>query len=85
MKEPPKWAVVMLNDDYTPMEFVVQLLVNLFRKSTDEAEAIMWDIHKKGKGIAGVYTRDIAETKMLQANATAQKHKHPFKCVTEQA
>jgi len=85
LKEPPKWAVVMLNDDYTPMEFVVELLVRIFRKSADEAEAIMWDVHKKGKGIAGVYTKDIAETKVVQANTIAQQAKHPFRCELEQA
>ena len=85
LREPPKWAVIMLNDDYTPMEFVVGLLINVFKKTADEAEAIMWDVHKKGKGVAGVYIKDIAETKMVQANTIAQRSKHPFKCTVEQA
>lgn len=85
LKEPPKFAVVMLNDDFTPMDFVVLLLVNLFRKSQDEAEAIMLEVHKKGKGVAGVYTKDIAETKVMQANSIAQQHEHPFRCDLEQA
>ena len=81
--EPPKFAVVMLNDDFTPMDFVVMLLTNLFRKSQDEAEAIMMDVHNKGKGIAGVYTKDIAETRVYQANGIAQENEHPFRCQME--
>ena len=84
-KEPPKWAVVMLNDDFTPMHFVVELLVRVFQKSADEAENITWEIHNKGKGSAGVYTRDVAETKVSLANSIAQQAKHPFKCQLEQA
>ena len=82
-KEPPKFAVVLLNDDFTPMDFVVLLLTNLFRKSPDEAEAIMLDVHNKGKGIAGVYTKDIAETRVHQANSIAQENGHPFLCSVE--
>jgi ATP-dependent Clp protease adaptor protein ClpS len=82
-KEPPKFAVVLLNDDFTPMDFVVLLLINLFRKSQDEAEAIMLDVHNKGKGIAGVYTKDIAETRVHQANSIAQENEHPFRCQME--
>lgn len=83
LKPPPMYAVVMLNDDFTPMDFVVAVLVNMFRKSSDEAEAIMMDIHKKGKGIAGIFTKDIAETKVRQVNSVAQQQKHPFLCQVE--
>src|SRR5210317_28304 len=76
LEPPPMYAVVLLNDDFTPMEFVVQVLIHLFRKSEDEAEAIMMDVHKKGKGIAGVFTKDIAETKVRQVNDVARANKH---------
>ncbi len=80
---PPKYAVVMLNDDFTPMDFVVMLLIKLFQKSQDEAEAIMTEVHKNGKGVAGLYTRDIAEARVHQANTIAQANEHPFKCEME--
>jgi ATP-dependent Clp protease adaptor protein ClpS len=80
---PPRYAVIMLNDDFTPMDFVVMLLTKLFKKSQDEAEAIMIEVHKKGKGVAGLYTRDIAEARVHQANAIAQANEHPFKCEME--
>jgi len=85
LQEPPKYKVVMLNDDFTPMDFVVLLLVNLFRKTSDEAEAIMTEVHEKGKGVAGIYTKDIAETRVHQANSIAQKHEHLFRCQIEPA
>lgn len=82
---PPKYAVVILNDDFTPMDFVVELLTKLFKKSQDEAENIMIEVHEKGKGIAGLYTRDIAESRVLQANTISQQNKHPLKCEMESA
>jgi len=85
LQEPPKFAVVMLNDDFTPMDFVVLLLTKLFRKSQDEAEVIMTEVHEKGKGVAGIYTKDIAETRVHQANSIAQKNEHPFRCQVEPA
>lgn len=80
---PPKYAVVLLNDDFTPIDFVIAILMRMFNKSADEAEAITMDVHKKGKGIAGVYTKDIAETKVRQVNTIAQQNQHPFLCQVE--
>jgi ATP-dependent Clp protease adaptor protein ClpS len=82
---PPKFAVVMLNDDFTPIDFVIEILMNLFDKSFDEAEAVTMDVHKKGKGVAGVFTKDIAETKVILVNRIAQTNEHPFMCQVEPA
>lgn len=73
----------MLNDDFTPMDFVVLVLNRLFDKTQDEAEAIMLDVHEKGKGWAGCYTREIAETRVAQVNSMAQANEHPFTCELE--
>ena len=83
MKEPSKYKVVMLNDDFTPMEWVVKLLVEYFGKSTEQANSIMMQVHKGGKGIAGVYTKDIAETKMTIANQASQANEFPFRMEIE--
>ena len=85
VKPPRKYHVVMLNDDFTPMDFVVAVLVKFFSKSMDEAVAIMFDVHKKGKGIAGTYSRDIAETKATTVSQFAQENEHPFKLTVEPA
>ncbi len=79
MKEPPKYRVILLNDDFTPMDWVVHLLVQFFGKSQDQAGAIMMEVHKKGKGIAGVYTKDTAETKAAIANRASQENEFPFR------
>ena len=84
MKEPSKYKVVLLNDDFTPMDWVVQLLVEYFAKTTDQAGAIMMSVHKTGKGIAGVYTKDIAETKASIANQLAQQDEYPFHAEVEE-
>jgi ATP-dependent Clp protease adaptor protein ClpS len=80
---PPRYAVILLNDDYTPMDFVVLVLTRLFNKTQDEAEAIMTEVHEKGKGLAGCYSHDVAETKVSQVNHISQVNKHPFKCALE--
>lgn len=84
MKEPSKYKVVLLNDDFTPMDWVVQLLVQCFSKSEDQAGAIMMEVHKSGKGIAGLYTKDIAETKAAIANQAAQQDEYPFRAEIEE-
>lgn len=77
--EPPKWKVVMHNDDFTPMDFVVDMLKQYFGHTMESATLIMLDVHEKGKGIAGVFgSRDIAETKVAQALYIAKKNDHPF-------
>jgi ATP-dependent Clp protease adaptor protein ClpS len=80
--EPPR-RVLLLNDDYTPAEFVVQLLTNLFHKSQEEAIRVMLQIHQDGKGVAGEYTAEIAETKVAQVHALAQQNEFPLQAVME--
>jgi len=82
-KEPEEFKVILLNDDYTTMEFVVEILVDIFRKSTDDAFRIMLDVHHKGKGIVGVYTWDIAVTKVEQVHAQARANEFPLLCAIE--
>lgn len=77
------YRVLLHNDDYSTMEFVVWLLEQVFRKSATEARQLMLMIHHKGKGIAGVYTRDIAETKVSQVGAIADEHGMPLLCTME--
>jgi ATP-dependent Clp protease adaptor protein ClpS len=83
VKRPPMYAVVLLNDDYTPMEFVVWILQSLFFKPRDEATRVMLKVHQEGKGIAGVYTHDVARTKAVQVEQLARKHEHPLACLIE--
>lgn len=82
---PCPYQVVMLNDDFTPMEFVVQLLQTLFGKDLDTATRIMLQIHLKGRGVCGLYPHDIAQTKVAQVLQTAQVAGHPLQCVAEPA
>ena len=84
-KEPEEFKVILLNDDYTTMEFVVEILMNIFHKGVDDAFKIMLDVHKKGKGIVGVYTWDIAVTKTEQVHDQASANQFPLKCVIEPA
>ncbi len=84
-KRPSFFKVVLLNDDYTPMEFVVQVLKEIFRKTQEEAFSIMLEVHQKGSGICGVYTRDVAETKAETVVATARRHEYPLQCRVELA
>ena len=85
VKKPKPYHVVLYNDDYTTMEFVVYVLETVFHHLRPIAEKIMLDVHHRGKGIAGTYTRDIAETKALQTRNLAQEHHFPLKCVAEPA
>lgn len=82
-KKPRLWRVLLLNDDYTPMDFVVMVLERYFRKTEQEAELIMLAVHHKGQGVAGVYTRDIAETKVAQVTAHARQEGHPLRVIAE--
>ncbi len=84
--QPPKmYQVVMLNDDYTPMEFVVVVLQEFFGKDLETATQIMLKIHLEGKGVCGVYSRDVASTKVEQVLDAANKAGHPLQCVSEPA
>ena len=84
-ERPKMYSVVILNDDYTPMEFVVYILENIFNKSYEEAKQIMLHIHRKGSGICGVYTFDVAETKAKQVIDFAKKNEHPLECKIKKA
>jgi ATP-dependent Clp protease adaptor protein ClpS len=85
LKRPPMFKVVLLNDDYTPMEFVVQVLEIFFQMGREKATQIMLHVHTRGKGVCGVFTRDIAETKVAQVNDFARSHQHPLLCAMEEA
>ena len=82
-KVPPLYKVLLLNDDYTPMDFVVYILKRYFRKTAEEAEVIMFEGHSKGAAIAGIYSLEIAETKVSQAHRAARQEGHPLRCVIE--
>jgi ATP-dependent Clp protease adaptor protein ClpS len=85
LRRPSMYQVVMLNDDYTPMDFVVQILQVYFGKTLEEATKIMLDIHTKGSGVCGIYTLEVAETKVAQVRRAVQKHQHPLQCMIERA
>src|SRR5215203_6737718 len=82
-KKPSMYKVLMLNDDYTPMEFVVDVLQHIFQKNREEATQIMLHVHQKGVGVCGVYTYEIAETKVTQTVDYARKNQHPLQCTLE--
>ncbi|HUK10838.1 MAG TPA: ATP-dependent Clp protease adapter ClpS [Stellaceae bacterium] len=82
-KKPSMYKVLMLNDDYTPMEFVVHILERFFAKSREEATRIMWHVHRRGVGVCGVYTYEVAETKVTQVMDFARQHQHPLQCTLE--
>lgn len=82
-KKPSMYKVLMLNDDYTPMEFVVLVLEQFFNKSREEATQIMLHVHKRGVGVCGVFTYEIAETKVTQVMDFARRHQHPLQCIME--
>lgn len=85
VKKPPLYKVVLLNDDYTPMDFVVEVLETIFRLDRTRATQVMLHVHTRGKGICGVFTHEIAETKTAQVNDYARKHQHPLLCTLEEA
>ena len=78
LEEPPMYRVILHNDDYTTMEFVVHVLMSVFHKSEAESERIMLDVHKKGRGVCGVYTREIAQTKVEQVRTLAKQNQFPL-------
>jgi ATP-dependent Clp protease adaptor protein ClpS len=82
-KRPNLYRVLLLNDDYTPMEFVVHVLERFFNKSREDATRIMLHVHQNGVGECGVFTYDVAETKVTQVMDFARKHQHPLQCVME--
>ncbi|MEM6849199.1 MAG: ATP-dependent Clp protease adapter ClpS [Pseudomonadota bacterium] len=82
-KKPNMYRVLLLNDDYTPMEFVVHVLERFFQKSREEATRVMLHVHHHGVGECGIYTYEVAETKVTQVMDFARKHQHPLQCVME--
>jgi ATP-dependent Clp protease adaptor protein ClpS len=83
LQRPSMYKVLLLNDDYTPMDFVVYLLETLFDKTKEEATKVMLNIHKKGVGVCGIYTHEIAETKASRAMDISRKNEHPLQCCIE--
>lgn len=84
-KVPSLYKVVILNDDFTPQDYVIHILQKFFRKNLEEATQLMLQVHKKGQGIAGVFTFEIAETKSVQVNEYSKQHQYPLRCVVEKA
>lgn len=85
LKRPPLYQVVLINDDFTPMEFVVEVLQTVFAMERNSATRVMLEVHTKGKGICGVYTYEIAETKVARVTSIAQQQQHPLLCTMEEA
>lgn len=83
LKEPSMFKVLLLNDDFTPMEYVVIVLKEFFSMTDERATQVMLQVHKHGKGVCGVFTREIAETKVAQVNAHARSNEHPLLCTME--
>ena len=84
LKPPPVFKVMLLNDDYTPMEFVVVVLQKFFGMTRERATQVMLKVHREGIGVCGVYPRDVATTKVQQVAAYSRKHQHPLQCVMEE-
>jgi ATP-dependent Clp protease adaptor protein ClpS len=82
---PPMYQVVLLNDDYTPMEFVVIVLQKFFSMTREKATQVMFAVHREGRGVCGVYPRDLAATKVEQVSSFSRQHQHPLQCVMEEA
>jgi ATP-dependent Clp protease adaptor protein ClpS len=85
LKRPPLYKVILLNDDYTPMEFVVHVLEHFFQLDREKATQVMLHVHTRGVGVCGVYTRDVAETKVVQVNEFSRANQHPLLCSMEEA
>ena len=85
LKKPPLYKVVLLNDDFTPMDFVVDVLVNFFAMSEEKATQVMLHVHTRGVGICGVFSQDVAETKVQLVNNYSREYQHPLMCSMEEA
>ena len=84
LKEPKEYAVVLLNDNFTTRDFVVEILIHIFHKNPVEAKSIMLNVHNKGRGVVGFYTWDIAQTKVSQVHSVAKQYDYPLKCIVEE-
>lgn len=85
LKPPPMYQVMLLNDDFTPMEFVVNVLQRFFGMGREKATQIMLKVHREGRGVCGVFPRDVAATKVEQVSSYSRQHQHPLQCVMEEA
>lgn len=85
VKTPPMYQVFLVNDDFTPMEFVVTVLQKFFGMGREKATQVMLKVHRDGKGVCGVYPRDVAATKVEQVSSYSREHQHPLQCVMEEA
>jgi ATP-dependent Clp protease adaptor protein ClpS len=85
IKRPPLYRVVLINDDFTPMEFVVDILESVFGMERTRATQVMLEVHTKGKGVCGVFNFEIAETKVAQVTGIAKQHQHPLLCTMEES
>ncbi len=83
VKQPPMYKVILLNDDYTPMDFVVEVLRKFFGLHEEDATRVMLQVHHDGKGVCGIFTADIAETKVVQVNEFSRNNEHPLMCTME--
>lgn len=83
LARPPLYQVVLLNDDFTPMDFVVEVLQSFFAMNREKATQVMLHVHTRGKGICGVFTREVAESKVTQVNDYSREHQHPLLCTME--
>jgi ATP-dependent Clp protease adaptor protein ClpS len=85
LARPPLYSVLLLNDDYTPMDFVVEVLVRFFAMNIEKATQVMLHVHTRGRGVCGVYTREVAESKVAQVNEYSRLNQHPLLCTMEKA
>jgi ATP-dependent Clp protease adaptor protein ClpS len=85
LKRPPLYKVILINDDFTPMEFVVHILESIFKLDRENATRIMLEVHTRGRGICGIFTHEIAETKVEQVNNYSRENNHPLLCTMEKA
>ena len=83
IKKPSMYEVLLINDDYTPMDFVVEVLTYFFSMNAEKATQVMLQVHTEGQGVCGVFPHDVAETKVAQVSAFAKKHQHPLMCVSK--
>lgn len=84
IKKPSLFKVILLNDDFTPMDFVIHILVDIFNHSAESANKVMVSVHEKGSGVAGRYTKEVAETKIYQVSKLAKEEKYPLRCKLEE-
>lgn len=83
LKVPSLYKVIILNDNYTPMDFVLQVLEEIFNKTAEEAQTLCMDVHNSGRGVAGIYSKEVAEQKVFEVNTIAKSYRHPLKTISE--